>query len=245
MNALADNIWSRAWRRLGREMQPKPKAILMVSAHWYLPGVRVTAMPRPRTIHDFGNFPRALFEVQYPAPGDEALAERIAECLSPMPVVRDSQWGLDHGAWSALCHIYPAADIPVVQLSLGETLTAAEHYALAKRLSPLRDEGVLIAGSGNIVHNLHTYAWGQTVHEPLDWAHRFEQHVREAIETGDHDRLTAYEAMGRDALLSVPTPEHYLPLLYVLAQQRQRDAVDFPAQGFDGGSISMLSVRIG
>jgi 4,5-DOPA dioxygenase extradiol len=244
MNALARNGWTDAWTAVGMAL-PRPRAVLMVSAHWYVPGVRVTAMPAPRTIHDFGNFPRELFDFQYPAPGSPALAQRVTELLSPARVVHDDRWGLDHGTWSVLCHVYPDAEIPVVQLSLDETLTPAEHYALARRLSPLRDEGVLIAASGNLVHNLHAYAWGRSTPHALDWAHRFDARARELIFAGDHAPLLAYESIGRDAQLSIPTPDHFLPLLYVLAQQTGDDAIEFPVEGFDGGSISMLSLRIG
>ncbi len=163
-----------------------------------------------------------------------------------MPVaVMDTSWGLDHGAWSVLMHIFPDADIPVIQLSIDETRKAAWHYDTARRLASLRDQGVLILGSGNIVHNLHAYAWGKQNVEPYDWAVRFENVVREASSSGDVDSLIAYEALGRDALLSVPTPEHYLPFLYILAQRRENEEISFPVEGFDGGSISMLTVKIG
>jgi len=245
MNALADNAYSRAWRALGREL-PRPKAILCVSAHWYAPELAVTAMPQPRTIHDFGGFPRALFEVSYPAPGSRALAERVRELLRPDEVRLDNDgWGLDHGTWSVLCHVYPEADVPVVQLSIDETQPAQWHYAVAQRLAPLRDEQVLVIGSGNLVHNLHTYAWGRQDVPALDWAVRFEQRARELIARGEHSPLVDYERMGADAMLSAPTPDHYLPLLYVLAQQREGEPVRFPVEGFDGGSVSMLAVQIG
>jgi 4,5-DOPA dioxygenase extradiol len=244
MNALADNAYTRGWSEIGRAM-PKPKAILCVSAHWYIPAVAVTAMDRPRTIHDFGGFPRPLFEVQYPAPGSPELARRVAELLGTGTIQDESSWGLDHGTWSVLCHVFPDADIPVVQLSINESEPAEFHYDLAKRLSPLRDDGVLVAGSGNLVHNLHTYAWGKAEIEPLDWAVRFEALARETILAGRHEPLVNYESLGRDATLSAPTPDHYLPLLYVLALQRDDDKVSFPVEGFDGGSVSMTTVRIG
>ena len=245
MNALADNAYTRAWAALGARM-PRPRAILAVSAHWYLPGTRVTAMAKPRTIHDFGGFPRALYDVQYPAPGDAALAARVQELLAPAAAVsRDEHWGLDHGTWSVLVHAYPNADVPVVQLSIDETQPPEFHYALGKRLAPLRDEGVLIAGSGNVVHNLHAYAWGRHASHQFDWAVRFEARARDLLAARDHGPLVDYESMGEDALLSVPTPEHYLPLLYVIATQQAGEQATFPVEGGDGGSISMLSVQIG
>jgi len=244
MNALAENDWTRGWAELGRSIS-RPRAILCVSAHWYIPALAVTAMERPRTIHDFGGFPRELFEVQYPAPGSPEIATRVAELLGGDVLLDDRQWGLDHGTWSVLCHAFPDADIPVLQLSLDETREADWHYEVAKRLRPLRDEGVLIIGSGDIVHNLHTYAWGRDNVEPFEWALRFETAARELMSSGEHEPLIHYESMGKDALLSAPTPDHYLPLLYVLAQQDENDAVSFPVEGFDGGSVSMLSVRIG
>ena len=244
MNALARNPYTDDWRRLGSSV-PQPRAILCVSAHWYVPKLAVTAMQRPRTIHDFGGFPRELYAVEYPAPGSPELARRIVELLAPLSVDLDESWGLDHGTWSVLLHIYPGATIPVVQLSIDETKDAATHYEIAARLAPLRDEGVLIIGSGNIVHNLHAYAWGNHSAAPYDWALRFEALARELLSRGDFSNLVEYESLGRDALLSAPTPDHYLPLLYVIAQRQQHEAVSFPVAGFDGGSISMLSVRIG
>ncbi|HTJ26847.1 MAG TPA: 4,5-DOPA dioxygenase extradiol [Candidatus Limnocylindria bacterium] len=244
MNAIARNPYTEAWAALGAAL-PRPRAILAVSAHWYVPGTAVTATSQPRTIHDFGGFPRDLYAVQYPAPGDAELARRVEELLAPTPVARDLRWGLDHGTWSVLCHVYPSAEIPVVQLSIDETQPPAFHYELGRRLGPLRDERVLIVGSGNLVHNLHSYAWGKHPVEPFDWATRFERRARRCVVAGDDAPLIDYEAFGRDALLSVPTPEHYLPLLYVLGTRRADDTVDFPVEGVDGGSISMLSVRIG
>jgi 4,5-DOPA dioxygenase extradiol len=245
MNALADNATTRAWGALGRAL-PEPRAILAVSAHWYVPAIAVTAMAKPRTIHDFGGFPRALYEVRYPAPGDPALAERVRGLLGPTPVAADAQWGLDHGTWSVLVHAYPDADIPVVQLSLDETLAPHAHFELARRLAPLRDEGVLVLGSGNVVHNLHAYAWGDPAGAaPYDWAVRFETQVRERLAAGDHESLVDPEALGRDGMLSAPTPDHYLPFVYALALAAPDERATFPAEGFDGGSVSMLSVRFG
>jgi 4,5-DOPA dioxygenase extradiol len=244
MNALLTNAYTEAWAEIGRTI-PRPEAILAVSAHWYLPGTFVTAMARPRTIHDFGGFPRELYQVQYPAPGSPALARRVQELLSPTAVVLDEDWGLDHGTWSVLVHAFPGADVPVVQLSLDETQPPHAHYELGRRLAPLRDEGVLVIGSGNLVHNLHTYAWGRHAAEPHDWAVRFEEKARGLMASGNVEPLVDYEKLGPDALLAAPTPDHYLPLLYPLALLRADDAVTFPVTGIDGGSVSMLSVRIG
>lgn len=244
MNALAQNVWTEGWAAIGKEI-PRPRAVLCVSAHWYLPATMVTAMPAPRTIHDFGGFPRQLYEIKYPVPGDPELARRVQSLLEPVPVRMDETWGLDHGTWSVLCHVFPEADVPVIQLSIDETQPAEFHYETAKRLTVLRDEGVLIVGSGNLVHNLHAYAWGRQEIEPFDWAVRFEARARELLLAAEHEPLIAYETLGRDAALSIPTPDHYLPLLYVIGQRREGEDVSFPVEGFDGGSVSMLTVRIG
>ncbi|HKQ05949.1 MAG TPA: 4,5-DOPA dioxygenase extradiol [Blastocatellia bacterium] len=244
MNALQTNAWTESWAAIGERI-PRPQAILCVSAHWYLPATLVTAMERPRTIHDFGGFPQELYEVSYPAPGDPKLARRVRELLAPLPVGLDDRWGLDHGTWSVLYHVFSEADIPVVQLSIDETQPAAFHYEAGKRLATLRDEGILVIGSGNLVHNLHTYAWGRHKVEPFDWAVRFETQAREWLLAGDDAPLINYEGLGRDAQLAAPTPDHYLPLLYVIALRRAGEKIIFPVEGFDGGSISMLSVQIG
>ena len=244
MNAVQKNGWTEGWAAIGNDM-PTPKAIVCVSAHWYLPATLVTAVERPRTIHDFGGFPRELYAIQYPAPGLPELAGRVRDLLAPVPVGLDDNWGLDHGTWSVLCHAFPDANVPVIQLSIDETQTPGFHYELAKHLAPLRDEGVLVIGSGNLVHNLHTYAWGRHNVEPFDWAVRFEETARGLLLEGDHGPLIDYESLGKDARLSIPTPDHYLPLLYVIAMQRESDEVNFPVEGFDGGSVSMLSVKIG
>jgi len=244
MNALQTNAWTRGWAALG-SILPRPRAVLSISAHWYITGTAVTAMDSPRTIHDFGGFPRELFAVRYPAPGDAALAARVQELLAPLPVSADLTWGLDHGTWSVLCHLYPQADVPVVQLSIDETQPSRFHYELGARLRPLRDDGILLLGSGDIVHNLHAYAWGRHPQAPYDWALRFEGHVREALMRGDHAPLIDYATLGRDALLAVPTPEHYLPLLYVIGASLPGEAVNFPVEGMDGGSVSMLAVQFG
>jgi len=235
---------TEAWRRIGQETS-KPKAILSISAHWYVPETGVTVTTAPRTIHDFGGFPQELYQVQYPAPGDPALARRVQKLLAPLEVKLDNSWGLDHGTWSVLRHVYPAADVPVVQLSIDETKPASFHFEIGKKLAPLRDEGVLIVGSGNLVHNLHTYAWGRHMPDPYDWAVRFESTAKEMMLARDYKPLVGYERLGRDAALSIPTPDHYLPLLYVLASGQKNEIIRFPVEGVDGGSISMLAVQIG
>ena len=244
MNALLKNEYTDAWKRIGQAMD-RPKAILSISAHWFVPETGVTIATAPRTIHDFGGFPRELYQVEYPAPGDPQLARRVQKLLAPVSVQLSQTWGLDHGTWSVLRHVYPDADIPVVQLSIDENQPAAFHYELGRKLAPLREEGVLIAGSGNLVHNLHAYAWGRHLPDPYDWAVRFEKQARELMLAGDHTRLVQYEALGRAAALSIPTPDHYLPLLYVIGARQQGEPVAFPVEGVDGGSISMLTARIG
>jgi 4,5-DOPA dioxygenase extradiol len=244
MNALLINRYTEGWGQLGAAT-PRPKAILSISAHWYVPGTGVTIAAAPRTIHDFGGFPRELYQVQYPAPGDPMLAHRVQQLLAPIDVTLDNSWGLDHGTWSVLRHVYPQADIPVVQLSIDESRPANFHYEIGRRLAPLREESVLIAGSGNLVHNLHAFAWGRHEVEPFDWAIRFEELARAALLAGDHEPLIGYEALGRDAHLSVPTPDHYLPMLYVIGSQQRGEPVQFPVEGVDGGSVSMLNVKIG
>ncbi len=241
MNALDNNPYAAAWRRLGAEL-PHPRAILAISAHWYVPATLVTANDHPRTIHDFGGFPSELYNLQYPAPGDRALAGRVTELLAFYNARGDEHWGLDHGTWSVLAHAYPKADVPVVQLSIDETLEPALHFEIGTLLRPLRDEGVMIVASGNIVHNLHAFAWGRHPAEPFDWAERFETRARELLLAREFDPLIEYESLGEDARLSAPTPDHYLPLLYAMGASDDRDRVSFPVEGIDGGSVSMLSV---
>jgi 4,5-DOPA dioxygenase extradiol len=244
MNAILNNKYTEAWRRMGLSM-PKPRAVLSISAHWFVSETGVTITTAPKTIHDFGGFPRELYEVQYPAPGDPALARRVQKMLAPLPVKLDESWGLDHGTWAVLRHLYPDADVPVVQLSINETQPASFHFEIGKMLAPLRDDGVLIVGSGNLVHNLHAYAWGRHMPEPYDWAIRFENKVRDILSAGDFELLVDYEKLGADAVLSIPTPDHYLPLLYVIASKQQGEVIRFPVEGIDGGSVSMLTVQIG
>ena len=244
MNALLSNDYTKGWAAIGTDI-PRPEAVLSISAHWYIPTALVTAMPAPPTIHDFGGFPPELYQIQYPAPGDQKLADRIRELLAPTTVRPDENWGLDHGTWSVLCHVFSEADIPVVQLSIDHRQPPDYHYEIGKRLAPLRDEGVLVIGSGNLVHNLSSYAWGRQAVQPLGWAVRFEIKVRELLLAGQYEPLVHYENLGPDAVLAAPTPDHYLPLLYVIALRKEGEQISFPVEGFDGGSISMLTVMIG
>ena len=244
MNALQDNVYTRGWRAVGEKLPP-PRAILAISAHWYVRGSGVTISMAPETLHDFGGFPPELFAVRYPAKGDMALALRVQELLSPVPVSLDRSWGLDHGTWSVLKHVYPNADVPVVQLSIDGTQPPQFHFDVGRRLAQLREEGVLIVGSGNLVHNLRTYAWGSEDAPPYEWAARFEAEAKGLITAGDVAPLINYQEMGQDARLSVPTPEHYLPLLYVLGTQRTGEAITYPVTGIEGGSISMLAAQVG
>ncbi len=244
MIAIQNNRYTKAWKEIGERL-PKPSAILMVSAHWYVPETAVIVSTSPRTIHDFGGFPDELFQVQYPAPGDPALAQRVKELLAPINVEEDDNWGLDHGAWSVLKHIYPNADIPVVQISINSSTPAQFHYDIGQALAPLRDENMMIIGSGNIVHNLRKYSWGDSTASPTDWALRFEKKVKELTLSGDHKSLIKFESLGSDAELSIPTPEHYLPLLYVLGASLPDDQISFPIDGIEGGSMSMLAIELG
>jgi 4,5-DOPA dioxygenase extradiol len=242
MNAIEDNAFRRAWAGLATHL-PRPRAVLCISAHWETRGVALTAAARPETIHDFYGFPPELFAVRYPAPGDPELAQTAANLLAPWNARLDPRRGLDHGCWSVLRPMYPQADVPVVQLSLDTDEPAAFHYELAQRLAPLRDQGVLILGSGNIVHNLRLLDYPRA--GGFDWAVRFDREVRTRIEARDHDALIRYDALGDDARRAVPTPEHYLPLLYVLALQDERERASFFNDRAVMGSISMTSVIIG
>ena len=246
MNAVEDNQFSRGWRKIG-ETIPKPSAILCVSAHWETRGTYVTAMEKPKTIHDFGGFPPELYEVKYPAPGNPELAAKAKGIIKKTDVSPDLAWGLDHGCWSVMKHIYPDADVPVIQLSLDHYKQPDYHYDLAKELAPLRKEGILIIGSGNMVHNLGMVAWNR-MDEPeygFDWAVNANNKMKELIVSGNHKSLIDYKNQGREFNLAVPTPEHFLPLLYILALQEEDEHVMFFNDVPVMGSLTMTSVRIG
>ncbi|MDO8411868.1 MAG: 4,5-DOPA dioxygenase extradiol [Phenylobacterium sp.] len=244
MIAIETNDTTAAWNAIGASIG-KPEAILCVSAHWLTRGVAVTAMTQPRTIHDFGaSFPQALFNVQYPAPGDPALARRVAELLAPLPVVQDEGWGLDHGTWSVLCKAYPKADVPVVQLSMDASKPPAWHYEMGRKLAPLRDEGVLIVATGNIVHNLPAMDWGARHRPAFDWAAAFNDHIKTAIAKDEPQAAVAYEAFGEAASRSVPTPDHYWPLLYALGARLPGDRAVFGPDHIEHGSLSMTTVML-
>jgi 4,5-DOPA dioxygenase extradiol len=243
MQAIEPNRHTAVWVQLGRELA-RPRAILCVSAHWYTRGSGVTTSERPRTIHDFYGFPAELYRCQYPAPGSPELAARVQALLAPDSVhgVADD-WGLDHGSWSVLLHMYPGADIPVVQLSIDGARPAADHYELGRRLAPLRDAGVLILGSGNVVHNLRAMQRADAA-PAAALATEFNDAVRGAVLAREHGALIDYARLGRAAAFSVPTPDHYLPLLYVLGAGTDADSITLPTDGIELGSISMLSVLL-
>jgi 4,5-DOPA dioxygenase extradiol len=240
MNAIEENEFSRAWADVGHKL-PRPNAILCVSAHWQTVGTRVTGMEKPQTIHDFGGFPKALYEAVYPAPGSPELAHFTREIVQQAEVQVDQNWGLDHGTWSVLRQMFPEADVPVVQMSLDATQPAEHHYALARELRTLRERGVLVVGSGNIVHRLQAF---RVEDVPYQWALEFDDTARRLIESGDHQSLVHYEKLGRAAQLSIPTNEHYLPLLYVLALQDGQEKAQFFAEKVTFGAISMRSVLL-
>ena len=245
MIALEDNATTRAWAAIAASM-PRPKAILCISAHWVTRVTAVTGMAVPKTIHDFGAFPQALFDVQYPAPGDPALARRVAELLAPEPVAVDQgQWGLDHGTWSVLCKAFPKADVPVVQLGMAADLTTGQRLDIGRRLSPLRDEGVLIVGSGNIVHNLGRMDWSRRDGPPFDWAQRFNDHIRSAIAEDRPEAVADFTSRGAEAQLAVPNPDHFWPLLYVLGARRAGEKAVFGPDHIEHGSLGMTTVTFG
>lgn len=244
MNALVNNSFTEGWSSIGKSV-PQPKAILSISAHYYIPFCMVTSNTNPPTIHDFSGFPKELYQVKYSAPGSPKLAQRVKELLNPAIVKLDESWGLDHGTWSVLKHMFPNADIPVVQLSIDETQPPAFHYEMGLRLKPLREEDVLILGSGNIVHNLASYRWNDKDNSPFDWAIGFETFVKRMVNEGDHEPLINYQKFGSDAHLAVPIPDHYLPFLYILGLCMKTDEISYPVNGIDGGSVSMLAVQFG
>ena len=246
MNGIEYTVFSRRWSQMAKEI-PTPKAVLVVSAHWFTKGTKITAMDFPKTIHDFGGFPQELFDVQYPAPGNPVLAIETAELLHSAHVEFDHDWGLDHGAWTIIRHMYPEANIPVLQLSIDYTKGPQYHYDLAKELNALRKKGVLIIGSGNMVHNLRMVAWDR-LNDPeyaYDWAIQMNNKFKELIKAGNHKPLINYSSLGKEAMLAIPTPEHYLPLMYTLGLKSSKDDVSFFNDKAVGGSLTMTSVKIG
>jgi len=245
MNAIEDNEFSRGWKAVGKTL-PRPKIILCISAHWETPGTFVTAMERPRTIHDFGGFPQALFDVQYPAPGSPSAAKEISSSIQKTKVGLDESWGLDHGAWSVIKHLYPAADVPVLQLSLDYNQPPQYHFDLAKELASMRRKGVLIVGSGNMVHNLGMVAWNK-LHDPhfgFDWAVEASHKMKEYILGGDYKQLISYKSQGKAFDLAIPSPDHFLPLLYTLALKEKNEKVSLFNDKPVMGSITMTSLKI-
>jgi len=246
MNGILDNQFSQTWHRLGQEIT-RPKAVLVISAHWLTRGTHITAMEAPKTIHDFGGFPQALFDVQYPAKGDPELAEATSKLITSTHVELDHDWGLDHGTWTVVRHMYPDADIPVLQLSIDYGRPPQYHYDLAKQLAALRKKGVLIIGSGNMVHNLWMVDW-QRLNEPnygFDWAIEMNTIFKQKISDRNHADLINYERLGRGAALAIPTPDHYYPLLYTLGLQDNQDNTSFFNDELVGGSLNMTGVKIG
>jgi 4,5-DOPA dioxygenase extradiol len=246
MNAIEDNEFSQTWAKFGREIL-KPKAVLVISAHWLTNGTFVTAMENPRTIHDFGGFPEELFKVQYPAKGSPELANETAKIITSTNVGLDHEWGLDHGTWSIVKHMYPHADIPVLQLSIDYSKPAQYHFDLAQQLKSLRSKGVLLIGSGNMVHNLRMVAWDklQEAEYGFDWAIEMNSIFKDKISNRDIQSLIAYEKLGTAAKLAIPTPDHYYPLIYSLALQDKEDEIRFFNDKLVGGSLNMTSVKFG
>jgi 4,5-DOPA dioxygenase extradiol len=246
MNGIEDNEFSRTWAKFGQEI-PKPKAVLVISAHWLTNGTHVTAMENPKTIHDFGGFPQALFDVNYPAKGSPELAEATSKLITSTKVELDHDWGLDHGTWTVIRHMYPNADIPVLQLSIDFSKPAQYHFDLAKQLKALRNKGVLIIGSGNMVHNLRMIAWDK-LQEPefgFDWAIEMNTIFKDKIANSDFQSLINYEKLGAAAKLAIPTPDHYYPLIYSIALQEKQDKITFFNDKLVGGSLNMTSVKFG
>ncbi len=245
MNAIEENEFVQGFRKVSSKIET-PKAIIVVSAHWQSKGTRVTAMANPQTIHDFGGFPKELFEVQYPAPGSPDLAKETQSLIKSTDVHLDEKWGLDHGAWSVIRHMYPEANIPVIQLSLDYYKSTQEHYEIAKELAKLREKGILIVGSGNLVHNLQMVDWHRLNENfAYDWAQEANSKMNQYILNGDHNSLINYAKQGRAFDLSIPTPEHFLPLLYTLALQNKNEGISLFNNEPVAGSLSMTSVKIG
>jgi 4,5-DOPA dioxygenase extradiol len=246
MNGIEDNEFSKRWTAIAKDI-PTPAAVLVISAHWFTKGTSITAMDFPKTIHDFGGFPEALYQVQYPAPGNPDLAAQTASMIHTTKVELDHDWGLDHGTWTIVRHMYPNAEIPVLQLSIDYTKDPNFHYELAKELFQLRKKGVLIIGSGNMVHNLRMVAWDK-LNGPAygyDWAIHMNQTFKELIEEKNHQPLIHYSSLGKEAMMAIPTPEHYLPLLYTLGLQDKNDPISFFNDQPVGGSLTMTSVKLG
>jgi 4,5-DOPA dioxygenase extradiol len=245
MNAIEDNEFRRSWQGLGQEFGarwPKPRLILCISAHWLTTGWQVTAMEAPRTIHDFGGFPQELFDEQYPAPGSPGMAAEVSRTVVDPPVTLDQEWGLDHGSWSILKPMFPQADIPVIQLSMDYPQPAARHFSIGRQLSGLRERGVLIVGSGNIVHNLRAMRWGAPANQAYEWAAEFDGKIAQALEQGDMETVQDFQALGNIAQLAHPTYDHYLPLLYAAGAAAPGEQPRFFNTNFQGASISMRSV---
>ncbi len=244
MNAIEENEFVSTFRKLGQELT-RPNAILCISAHWETNGTYVTAMQNPKTIHDFGGFPKALFEVHYPAPGSPELAKETKDIISKTEVKFDDKWGLDHGAWSVIKHLYPNADIPVIQMSIDYTKPAKYHYELAKEIKSLRHKGVLIIGSGNMVHNLRKVVWNKLNEDfAFDWAIEANEKMKSNILSGNHENLINFKSQGKAFDLAIPTPEHYMPLLYTLALKEENESIELFNDKHVGGSLTMTSVKI-
>jgi len=246
MNAIEENEFVQGFRKISHEIE-KPTDILVVSAHWETRGTFVTAMENPTTIHDFGGFPQALFDVQYPAPGSPELAQAVKEIVGSKEVHLDEKWGLDHGSWSVVKHLYPNADVPIIQMSIDYTQPASHHYALAKELAALRRKGVLIIGSGNIVHNLGLVSWKNlnTVGYAFDWAQTANEKMKEYINSGNHAPLIDFHKQGKEFQLAIPTPEHYIPMLYALALQEKNEELTIFNDAAVAGALTMTSFKIG
>jgi len=242
MNAIEENEFAQAWVDMGRQL-PRPKAILAISAHWESMGTKVTAMEKPRTIYDFYGFPKELYEVTYPAPGSPDLAQTVRKVIKQTEIKPDMSWGLDHGTWSVLKRMFPHADVPVVQISLDRSKSARQHYELGQQLRELREEGVLIVSSGNIVHNLSMVVFDDNL--KFDWAEAFDARIKAWILSGDHDPMIQYEKQGRSAELAINSAEHYLPLLYTLGLKDEAEPISFFADKVTYGAISMRSIKLG